>query len=419
MTVGSALPNQAMNAQTQTQSQSWLHRYVHRPQQVFLRRACFQIHLWAGVLISLYIAAIGISGSILVFKDEFMPRPKLARSQPELQLCSPQSLLLAMDAAAQFHPKSSPVLATCPTGANPFYQINVKKSDERTVTVYVDPSTNAVAGEIDQQASWVGIIDRFHLDLLLRRNGRQWNGVGAAILVALVLSGLVIWWPGPRNWTRAVKVNFRLNWKRISFDLHSAIGIWTVIFTVTWALTGIYFAWESPFERVIAEISRITTARYPEEAIRAATLQAAASPVIGFDLKATLDEAIVQTPGTRLEGFFFGSAEAPLFTVYMAHGQLGDYANTYFVYFNQHNGEHLLTWYRGINRTAGDWMLWLLVPLHFGTSFGMAGKVVWATSGLAFPLLAITGLLMYWNRWLSKRFRESRSAKQRVPRGLS
>lgn len=407
-----------MNAQTQTQSQSWLHRYVHRPQQVFLRRACFQIHLWAGVLISLYIAAIGVSGSILVFKDELMPRPKVARSQAAAQLCSPQSLLLAMDAAAQFHPKSSPVLATCPTGANPFYQINLKTSDERTVTVYVDPSTNAVAGEIDQQASWVGIIDRFHLDLLLRRNGRQWNGVGAAILIALVFTGLVIWWPGIRNWTRAIKVSVRSNWKRINFDLHSAVGIWTVLFTAIWAITGVYFAWESPFEHLIGIISPITTARYPEEAIRAATLEALASPMGRFDLKSTLDKAIVGTPGTALEGFFFGSAQDPIFTVYMAHGQLGDYANTDFVYFNQHNGEHLLTWYRGENHTPGDWMLWLLVPLHFGTSFGMAGKVVWATSGLAFPLLAITGLLMYWNRWLSKRFRESRSAKQRPSRAV-
>ena len=37
-------------------------RFVQRPQQVWLRKALFQIHLWTGILVGLYIIAIGISG---------------------------------------------------------------------------------------------------------------------------------------------------------------------------------------------------------------------------------------------------------------------------------------------------------------------------------------------------------------------
>jgi len=394
-----------MSVSRQGEAQNWIQQFLQRPQQVFLRRACFQIHLWAGVIVSLYIAAIGISGSILVFKDELMPRPKLKHSQPAAQTCTPTSLLRAVKAAATSHPEDAPVLASCPTPSNPYYQINLQANGTRTVTVYVEPSSDRVAGEIDQQATWVGFVDRFHLDLLLSRNGRKWNGVGAGALIVLVISGLVIWWPGIRNWTRGWKVNFGLNWKRINFDLHSAIGIWTIAFTTIWAVTGVYFAWEAPFERVIEKIPPITTARYPEKEVEAATLRAATSPVGGFDLVSTLAKAAADTPGTQLEGFFYGPAEAPIFTVYMAHGQLGDYANTDFVYFNQHNGEHLLTWYRGVNRTFGDWLLWLFVPLHFGTSFGIVGKIIWAAAGPAFPALSTTGLLMYWNRWLSKQLR--------------
>jgi uncharacterized iron-regulated membrane protein len=63
----------------------------------------------------------------------------------------------------------------------------------------------------------------------------------------------------------------------------------------------------------------------------------------------------------------------------------------------------LLVWHRGQNRTLGDWIIWLAVPLHFGTSFGIAGKIVWASIGLVLPVLAISGVVMYWNRWLCKR----------------
>ncbi len=385
-----------------SQPRGWLRRFVQRPHQLWLRRACFQIHLWAGVLMALYICAIGISGSILVFFDELMPRPHFAASAP-IAPCTPDSLVAALQAAQHQHPNYTPVLASCPTPGNSFYQVNLRPDGQPTVTLYVNPNTNRVAGENNQDTTWLGVVERFHVDLLLEKNGRQWNGAGAAILLALAITGLVIWWPGIRNWARAIKVNFALSWKRINFDLHSAIGFWTLLFTLVWALTGIYFAWETPFERAISLLSPITTARYPAEDIARFEARPIVAQPPTFDLTSTLEHAVSESHGARLEGFFFGSGRAPIFTVYMAHRAMGDYANTDFIYFDQLSGQLLLNWRRGENHTLGDWLLWLAVPLHFGTSFGMTGKILWAAAGIAFPALAITGILMYWNRWLSKR----------------
>src|SRR5271154_3257222 len=49
---------------------SFLRTFVHHPRKLWLRRAFFQIHLWAGVLLSLYIVMIALTGSILVFRTE-------------------------------------------------------------------------------------------------------------------------------------------------------------------------------------------------------------------------------------------------------------------------------------------------------------------------------------------------------------
>jgi uncharacterized iron-regulated membrane protein len=387
-----------------SQPQGWLRSFIQRPQQLWVRRACFQIHLWAGVFVALYICAIGISGSILVFFDELMPRPHFTTSAA-IAPCTPASLVAALQAAQHDHRNYAAVLASCPTPGNPFYQVNLQPSGHSVVTLYVDPTTNHVAGENNQDTTWVGFVDRFHRDLLLRKNGRQWNGAGAAVLLALAFTGLVIWWPGIRNWTRGIKVNFALSWKRINFDIHSAIGFWTLLFTLVWALTSIYFAWQTPFERAISLLSPITTARYPAEDIARFEARPILAQPHTFDLVSTLNQAVSTTYPARLEGFFYGSGRAPIFTVYMARGAMGDYANTDFVYFDQLSGRLLLNWRRGQNHTLGDWLLWLAVPLHFGTSFGMPGKIVWAAAGLAFPALAVTGILMYWNRWLSKRIR--------------
>ncbi|HEY9128031.1 MAG TPA: PepSY-associated TM helix domain-containing protein, partial [Acidobacteriaceae bacterium] len=275
-------------------------------------------------------------------------------------------------------------------------------SERQGITAYIEPHSYRLAGDVDQQATWVGWMDRFHVDLLLPKDGRQWNGAGGIVLCLLTLTGVVIWWPGMRNWSRGLRVDFARSWKRINYDLHSAVGIWTLVFSFVWGLTAIYFAWEAPFERSIQAISPITTARYPEEDLARLESRPVSTTHTPLDLLSVLQAASETVPDGKLEGLFFGSGGAPILTVYMARGEMGDYAKTTFLYFDQLTGRLLYVWRRGENHTLGDWVLWLSVPLHFGTSFGMTGKIAWAIAGLILPLLAITGLLMYWNRWLSK-----------------
>jgi uncharacterized iron-regulated membrane protein len=43
---------------------------VREPQQVWLRRALFQLHLWSGIGVGLYILLISVTGSMLVYRNE-------------------------------------------------------------------------------------------------------------------------------------------------------------------------------------------------------------------------------------------------------------------------------------------------------------------------------------------------------------
>jgi uncharacterized iron-regulated membrane protein len=49
---------------------NFVHRFFERPQQMWIRRANFQIHLWVGIVLALYLMVIGVSGSILVLRIE-------------------------------------------------------------------------------------------------------------------------------------------------------------------------------------------------------------------------------------------------------------------------------------------------------------------------------------------------------------
>ena len=45
-------------------------QWLRRPQNVWLRRTLFQIHLWTGIGLGLYVVAISITGSAIVFRNE-------------------------------------------------------------------------------------------------------------------------------------------------------------------------------------------------------------------------------------------------------------------------------------------------------------------------------------------------------------
>ena len=45
-------------------------QWVRRPQDLFLRRVLFQIHLWTGIGAGVYVLVICMSGSVLVYRNE-------------------------------------------------------------------------------------------------------------------------------------------------------------------------------------------------------------------------------------------------------------------------------------------------------------------------------------------------------------
>jgi len=49
--------------------------------------------------------------------------------------------------------------------------------------------------------------------------------------------------------------------------------------------------------------------------------------------------------------------------------------------------------------------------LHFGTFWGHPSRIVWLLVGISPLILFVSGLLMWWNRSLSKVFRRSSGAR--------
>ena len=370
-----------------------------------MRQLNFQVHLWVGIILSLYMIVIGVTGAILVFRAELEALIGL-KPWHSIQATEPFAALPAVvrNVQAQY-PRARITAVFTPTEGEPTFVALVQdlNRDRTEIRVAADPATGKVLGEFPRNDSWLRVVTRLHETLLIGPGGRRVNGYGAALLLLLNITGMVVWWPGLRSWTRALLVDFRRTWRRVNFDLHRAVGFWTLAITSFWAVSGIYFGWPAQTFAWVQKISPIVAVRPPVVTVQPQ------SDVMPPDLQALISRAAVLDPGATLMGIGFPTGRRAPLRILMRRrpGPGYEYADN--VFFDPYDGKYLATWRYGINQTLGDWFIWLQIPLHFGTYWGMTVKILWALAGLAIALLTVTGALMYWNRALRRKWKHLRS----------
>jgi uncharacterized iron-regulated membrane protein len=226
--------------------------FYRQPQNVWIRRAMFQIHLWTGIAVGLYIVVVCLTGSVLVFRRELMRtysnRPQISAHAPGAKpLTEEQLRAVALRAYPGFE-----VEKVWPSRrGNTPVDIWMNRGSQKKQHLF-DPYTGADLGETRPRAiRFIDWMVSLHDDLLGGMNGRTVNGVGAILLTLLCLSGAVIWWQGTGKWRRGLTVQWRAGWQRINWDLHSAIGFWAFIAVFVWAISGIYLVFPHPFSALV------------------------------------------------------------------------------------------------------------------------------------------------------------------------
>ncbi len=387
--------------------------WLRSPQRVWLRRAVFQVHLWLGLALTLYAVVIGLSGAALVF------RPEMERAlRPELF-----HLQTASGPAAAGRTTLAATIAAVEAGRPGWRVGSVRDFDkpaEATTLllrpaegvleanyrmVSVDPYTGAVLADQMRFAGVLGWLSNLHFYLLAGETGLLVSGWMAGGLLLLCLTGLVVWWPGVSRWRGAVMLRPGIRWRRLNWDMHSVVGFWFSGSLLLLSFTGMYFAFPGPVERLVVAVAggrgvaetskpRVADTRAGgrtltvDEAIFAARrLLPAEAPPDYLGLPARQGAPFYAT------GYYAGSAP---------------YSQLVSVTLDPVSGAELS---RSDTRRQGRGQRWvqMFFALHFGSfggesALGMAVKAIWVCAGLSPGLLALTGLVMYWNRTWRPRY---------------
>lgn len=231
--------------------QAWL----RRPRTVLVRKAVFQVHLWIGIAIGLYVVLLSVTGSALVFRREMDAafRPQAPPISASTQLLSKERLTQVALAA---YPGATVESVGGPQRRTALIRVTFQRNGET-----FERDFNGLTGEdLGEPFPWKAqallTLADLHDDLLMLedRRGRFWNGIGSVLVTLLCITGLFIWWPGTKGWRRAMSVKWRASWPRFNFDVHSALGFWFFAIIFIWAVSGIYLSFPDPF---VAAVDRI------------------------------------------------------------------------------------------------------------------------------------------------------------------
>lgn len=350
------------------------------------RRILFQVHLWVGVLTGLYICVVCVTGAALVFRIDMQralhPHLFTASAGP---LADPVAV---MESVSRAYPDYKLSGVEVPTTSRPTYLGYVTRGRE-FLTVLIDPVTTDVLGVLPERTP-IHTLQELHYDLLGGRTGRMINGAGAIGILVMCATGLVLWWPGIKAWRRGFMVDFSRDGRRVIWELHRAIGIWSVAMIAMFAVTGLSFVFPSEFRATVNRVSTITVSRAPQSVRPAAD---GLSP----SWREMIDRARPLAAGKHVARIVLPFGERGAFLVMFA-GESPTPAGSPLtpIYLDQYTGEPLAATVAA--RTWGDALMAAVVPLHVGGYGGRPGKVAWFLFGLAPAALFVTGSIVWWRR---------------------
>jgi uncharacterized iron-regulated membrane protein len=228
---------------------SW-ENWVNRPQSLWLRKALFQVHLWTGSGVGLYVLLMSVAGSVLVYRRErdrtFTREPRIAAG-PGARMTVDE----LKQAAKRAYPEYEATRVYEPKKPDQPIEMLLEHGEKRLQRLF-NPYTGADLGDpLRPGFRFILWLADLHDNLLRERTGRRLNLIGGVLGTLLCLTGAIIWWPGNKYWRGSLTVRWKENRKGFSWALHSAVGIWSIAFIFMWGITGIYLSIPESFNAVV------------------------------------------------------------------------------------------------------------------------------------------------------------------------
>jgi uncharacterized iron-regulated membrane protein len=369
------------------------------------RKLAVTIHGTIGLVLGAIFVVIGLSGSILAFRqplDEWLNADIMRVIVPEDGAYRPlEELLTAARAAAlpDGVPERLSLPRTSGLAAAVTFVVTTDDLETDLYQIFVDPYTAKVTGQRlllhgDRPFSkpFIHIVRDFHWTLLLGPNRAYIVGFTAIFLFVSVLVGAWLGWPRNRSWRKATRINWHAPLGRVSYDIHKALGLYLFAVVMVVLFTGCAMIFKPQTRSVVGLISPLR-----QDARDVKSTPTLAQPPLGLDAVAGIANTVF--PDGKLHRILLPAGPTSVFVVgKQADDEPNRTGTNRTVTIDQFSGQILHVQDRN-DFTAGERFLEWLYPLHCGEAFGNIGRMFVLTMGFVPLILFVTGFV----RWRQRR----------------
>lgn len=360
-----------------------------------LRRVIFNFHLYLGLTAGLILVLSGLTGSMVVFREEIetLAFPQLMDTTVRDAQVPFQAVL---DTVQDTYPEDRIFSVRMPRTPRQTYQVRMNNTHD--LLVYADPYSGKILGAHREKDTVIGWIALLHHDLLIGEAGKNILGASALLLVFISITGFVLWWPpnGKGKITQGLKVNWRAPWRRVVFDMHRAMGIYSLFFLLIIAVTGASLV----YNKAAAELANFLTASPPRPAPPASTYSDTGKTLFPIDKLLQQAERII--PDAAITWVNFPQTSQAPFVIRKKLPEESHPNGRNFIYFDQYTGK-VLRVEDTAAASSGTRIYNVLYPTHTGAIGGTYTRVLQFFIGLMPLILFATGFVMWRNRRKAKR----------------
>ncbi len=197
------------------------------------------IHLWLGLLSSIIVFVVCLTGCLYAFKNQitdFSNRDKVYITSSSKQVKSTDQIQ-----AELLNDGKELTSLLMPDDAGRSYVVGYREKQLDKATYY-NQYTGEILGQADVGSSrFFEIVLDIHRNLMMGNVGRQILGAGILMFCVLLISGLILWLPKKLKFLKqGLTVMFKAKFQRLNYDLHNTLGFYTFMMLFFIAVTGLY-----------------------------------------------------------------------------------------------------------------------------------------------------------------------------------
>jgi uncharacterized iron-regulated membrane protein len=342
-----------------------------------VRRLILNIHLFIALIAGAFMVILGVTGSIMAFDPELdrLLHPQLSYVAPDRRVIS----LSEIGDAASRRFGGEPVVAYLPS-LSPGLSSQVLLPSG---IAYVNQHTGEVLGMRIRGQTFLGYVRELHVRLVGGSFGRSIVKLSGIAMLFSLASGLSLWWPIKR-------VSIRGKWgtRRPWFDLHNAVGIFSLLPLAILAATGTIIGFEDQVGPLIYKLTRSS----PMHIIRSTPPEPAPGATA-----ITPDEAVA-IARTHIPGAIPYRVQMPkyggLYVVALLNPRERVAGDGNVVALDPYSGQ-VVSLSRSSDLSRGDRVLAANEAIHTGSVLGMPGRIVVCLASTMVFVQALSGLFIW------------------------